>query len=83
MINYKDTITLENGHVAIVLTNESVKLVTPETEQTEGGAPVVDTAQMQLAMAITLLVMSDKEWITETMDKFEDQMRSMPPVAKH
>lgn len=83
MINHNDTITLETGHVAIVLTEESVKIVTPETEQTEDGGHIVGTPQMQMAMAMTLLMMSDKEWITETIDRFENQMKSMPPVAKH
>ena len=83
MINHSNTVELKEGHVAIVLTDESVKLVTPETEQTEDGGHIVDTPQMQMAMAMTLLIMSDKEWITETMERFEEQMRSMPRPPKH
>lgn len=83
MINHRNTIELDAGHVAIVLTDESVKVVTPETEQTEDGGHIVDTPQLQMAMAITFLVMSDKEWIMETMERFEEQINSIPKPPKH
>lgn len=83
MITHDNTVTLEDGHVAIVLTDESVKLVTPEPQSDEDGTHIVDTPQMQMAMAVALLMMSDKDWMVETMDRFEEQMRALPPAAKH
>jgi hypothetical protein len=63
-----DNFTLGDDDVAIVLTPDSVRLVTPKKDDDE-----LVSANVQFAVMLAYLASTDSEWVQDTIDRFEEQ----------
>lgn len=65
-------VTLRDGEVAIVFTEDSISIATP-TEVEAGNIP----PQVRYALALAFLSLRDPTWMKATMRKFEDMIEEM------
>ena len=59
---------LEHDHAALVFTEDSVRVVTPHKDDDE-----IVPSQVQFAVMLAYLCMTDKTWVKSTIQRFEDQ----------
>ena len=80
MIEKGDIFSLGAMDAAVVMTEDSVRIVTPDASQHAGqDLP----PQVAMALAVTMLTIYDAEWVEETMQRFDAMLESIPDSEKH
>ncbi len=72
LITENSTVELQKDDAAIVVTPDSIRIVTPERDDTE------DTpAHIQFACAVAYLCVHDPKWVQMIMERFHNELDDM------
>jgi len=72
LITENSTVELEKDDAAIIVTPDSIRIVTPERDDDE-----TIPAHIQFACAVAYLCVHDPKWVELIMDRFNDELNNM------
>ena len=72
LITENSTVELEKDDAAIIVTPDSIRVVTPDRDD-DDHVP----AHIQFACAVAYLCVHDPKWVELIMDRFNDELNNM------